>query len=125
MKWLHKLKLNISMFVICEYMDSKMFNKSTKRAINQLHYKLIKNYNYNIFSKHPLNENLLTYNSFSNYIGYDTKYIKNKFLRLHINRIFKYIKCIKNRDLLRNCMNNMTYVVSVFILYYNEKRLVK
>ena len=75
-----------------------------------------------MFSKYPLDKNLLIYNSFSNYTGYDTKYIENIFLRFHMNRIFKYIKCIKNSDLLRNCMNNMIYVVRAFMLYYNEKK---
>lgn len=125
MKWLHKLKLNISMFIIRKYIDNKVFDKFTKRAINQLHYKLVKKYDYKIFAKYPLKENFYTYYSFSNYVGYDTSYIKNKFIRFHINRIFKYIKCIKNRDLLRNCITNMIDVVKSFMLYYDEKRLVK
>lgn len=121
MKWLHKLKLNISMFVICDYMDGKVFDKFTKRALNQLHYKLIKKYDYNMFAKYPLYENFYTYYSFSNYVGYDTSYIKNKFLRFHMNRIFKYIKCIKNRELLRNCMTNMIYFSRAFSVYYEAQ----
>lgn len=118
MKWIHKLKLNISMFIICKYMGSKVFAKFkfTKRALNQLHYKLIKKYDYNMFAKYPLKENFYTYYSFSNYIGYNTSYIKNKFLRLHMNRVFEYIKRIKNRDLLRNCMDNMIKIVQDYII---------
>ena len=121
MKWLHKLKLNISMFVIYDCMAGKVFDRNTKRAIDQLHYKLIEKYNYNMFAKHPLEENFFTYNSFSHYSGYDTNLIKKKFLRFHMNRIFKYIKCIKNRNLLRTCMENMTYVVWTFISYYDKQ----
>ena len=109
------------MFVIYEYMDGKVFDKFTKRAIDQLHYKLIEKYNYNMFAKYPLKENFFTYDSFSNYVGYDTSYIKKKFLRFHMNRVFKYIKCIKNRDLLRNCMTNMIYVVRAFVSYYDTR----
>lgn len=116
MKWLHKLKLNISIFVIYKYMDGKVFDKFVKRAMDKLHYKLIKKYDYNMFTKYPLKENFHTYYSFSNYVGYDTSYIKNKFYRFHMNRIFKYIKCIKSRNLLRNCVDNMVKVVQSYII---------